>query len=295
MDTYVKYGLVLALLALAAWAVATKPDFSLEKTTPSGNLVKIPSHAVEIAPGVFSLGTAVHNGKLVEGFAIVDYKRTFGKPGGCNDDGTCQGWEDASCPDCAGEARLPPAVSTCYGFLAKGAKWKTVEPYLINARNSAGIDSTVIQGNMALDISKWETAASKDILGLGTLTSDALEADMKAPDGKNEVYFADIADNNAIAITIVWGNFKGPAAGRELVEWDQVFDDVDYNWSSTGEPGRMDFENIATHELGHSVGLNDLYNSGCANETMYGYADYGETMKRSLEAGDIAGIKALYG
>ena len=55
----------------------------------------------------------------------------------------------------------------------------------------------------------------------------------------------------------------------------------------------MDFENIATHELGHAVGLGDLYND-CTEETMYGYASYGETKKRTLEAGDITGIKKLY-
>jgi len=27
---------------------------------------------------------------------------TLGKPSGCNYDGSCQGWEDRTCPDCAG-------------------------------------------------------------------------------------------------------------------------------------------------------------------------------------------------
>jgi hypothetical protein len=57
----------------------------------------------------------------------------------------------------------------------------------------------------------------------------------------------------------------------------------------------MDFLNIATHELGHGFGLGDLYQSKWSTQTMYGYADYGETMKRTLESGDIAGIQAIYG
>ncbi|MCK4367642.1 MAG: matrixin family metalloprotease [Thermoplasmata archaeon] len=56
----------------------------------------------------------------------------------------------------------------------------------------------------------------------------------------------------------------------------------------------MDFENVATHELGHRVGLADLYNAKSSEQTMYGYADYGETKKRTLEAGDIVGVQALY-
>ena len=73
-----------------------------------------------------------------------------------------------------------------------------------------------------------------------------------------------------------------------------MYDDVSFDWSATGEEGKMDFENIATHELGHSVGMADLYDSVCSQETMYGYASEGETNKRSLEAGDIAGVKKLY-
>jgi predicted Zn-dependent protease len=60
----------------------------------------------------------------------------------------------------------------------------------------------------------------------------------------------------------------------------------------------MDLQNIATHELGHGFGLADLYNTQSQTQilqTMYGYASLGETMKRDLASGDIAGIRALYG
>jgi len=57
----------------------------------------------------------------------------------------------------------------------------------------------------------------------------------------------------------------------------------------------MDVQNIATHELGHGLGLGDLYQTTAWQETMYGYSDNGETMKRDLYLGDIAGIQALYG
>ena len=108
------------------------------------------------------------------------------------------------------------------------------------------------------------------------------------------VYFGDVEDSNAIAITIVWGVFRGAPSSRELVEWDQIYDDVDFDWSMSGEAGKMDFENIATHELGHSMGLGDLYTSDCSDQTMYGYASEGETNKRTLESGDITGIQELY-
>jgi len=53
-------------------------------------------------------------------------------------------------------------------------------------------------------------------------------------------------------------------------------------------------DNIVTHEDGHVFGLDDQYDNTCAAVTMYGYADYGQDNKRSLEAQDIAGIDLLY-
>lgn len=204
-----------------------------------------------------------------------------------------------------GEAKIKPGgggATKCYGYLATGAKWKTIEPWVVNPANLSGIGDTFVFDNLTGDINKWEDAGdgvvgngvAVDILGSGSTTSDILTADTTAPDNANEVYFAAIDSPGAIAVTIVWGVFSGPTFQRKLVEWDQIYDDVDYPWSATGATNKMDFENIATHELGHSVGLADLYNSVCAEETMYGYGAFGETKKRDLNTGDIKGVNGLY-
>ncbi len=256
----------------------------------------LPDNAVEVAPGVFYLGKALDKGKIVEGYAM------FVKPT-CNNNDICEPGENPSCADCKNSEEDPedptePDTSSCYGFLAKGAKWKTIEPYIVDPANTRGLDNGFIIDNLAMDIDKWETAAGVDILGGGSSTTETLIADTSSPDDKNEVYFADIDDDNVIAVAIIWGYFGGPPPFRELVEWDMVFDDADFDWSadcsSEDCANKMDFENIATHELGHAVGLGDLYNDECSDQTMYGYASKGETKKRDLADGDIAGINALY-
>ncbi len=288
-------SLVIAVLLVSVIAIA-QPDFLAAKITnpvtgEQKNTVAIPSTAVEVAPNIFYLGTAVEKGKPVEGYAFI-HKEKNAKPAGCNNDGKCQGWEDASCGDCSGAGD----TSSCYGFLSKGAKWKTLENYIVNPNNTRSLDETFVRDNLALDIAKWETAASYNILG-NEVPGIVDGADTSSPDNKNEVYFADVSYSGAIAITIVWGIFSGPLFARELVEWDQVYDDVDFDWSENclteNCTTKMDFENIATHELGHSVGLDDLYNT-CTEETMYGYAAKGETKKRDLNTGDITGIQKLY-
>lgn len=267
---------------LAAGLVLAKP--SQDSAKPENKTAAIPKTAKQIGDGVYDLGwtTDKKTGEKVEGRAIVHYKK-----GDAGSNGKISGAK---------------AVQ-CYGYLARGgnAKWRLIEPWVMNPSNIRGLDGNSAYSNLAADILKWEDAGDGslnnigvNILGDGSMTAGALAADTASPDGVNEVYFANVSDQGAIAITIVWGIFSGPSSNQKLVEWDQVYDDVDFDWSLSGEAGKMDFENIATHELGHSVGMGDLYNSSCGNETMYGYATEEEIKKRDLNSGDIIGINKLY-
>ena len=71
--------------------------------------------------------------------------------------------------------------------------------------------------------------------------------------------------------------------------------DTDWTWGDAIiDLTKMDLQNIATHELGHGVGLGDVYDTVCSAVTMYGYSDYGEIQKRTLEQPDIKGLLTLY-
>lgn len=304
MRKYLIFGLLaVALVVSTGIALAAKPTFRAARVTnpvtgEAKNTVVIPARAIEVAPSLYNLGEAVdpESGKVVKGYAIIDFGERFAKPGTVCGNGICEPSENAKkCPADCGGGEEPD--SSCYGFLARGAKWKNLEPYLVDPENSRGLSETFVRSNLAADILKWESVAEVNILG-DEISGIVDGADLVSPDNKNEVYFADIEESGAIGITVVWGIFRGPPSARELVEWDQVYDDVDFDWSANCESEnctlKMDFENIATHELGHSVGLDDLYNSKCSEQTMYGYADFGEIKKRTLEAGDIRGISELY-
>ena len=290
MKNYLLIGII-ALVFSVVLVSAGKPDTSLTAATntKADVSVVIPKHAVEVAPGVFSLGTAADSdGRVVEGFAIFE-KREFAKPGSQCGNGICEPGENAKncAADCGGST-----TSSCFAFLADGAKWKKLEPWVVNPSNTQGINADYALSNVAADIQKWEDV-SVNILNGGSSTAEALIADTVSPDGSNEVYFGGIDSPGAIAVTIVWGIFRGPPSQRELVEWDQIYDQVDFSWSTIGEAGKMDFENVATHEIGHAVGMGHPPDE-CTEETMYRYAGFGETKKRTLEAGDITGVKKLY-
>jgi hypothetical protein len=241
---------------------------------------KIPPGLSEISPGVYSLGKSKDvNGNEVEGIMFIHSKKEFAKPPG------------------AGK----PSGSTCYAYIAKGGvKWTSPEPWIVNPANTGGLDPSFVLGNIAYNISKWEDASngtvgdgiSVNIMGDGSSTNAVLTADSSSTDGVNEIYFANISSSGTIAVTTTWYN----SFTKQIVEMDQVYDDVDYDWSDStinGDPNKMDFENIAVHELGHGVGMGHPADS-CSNESMYRYASLGETKKRDLNTGDIVGINALY-
>jgi PKD repeat protein len=111
-------------------------------------------------------------------------------------------------------------------------------------------------------------------------------------DGNNIVGFEDDYTQEYVAVTYIW------SSGGNISECDMRFNTYDYNWhDGSGACGgsEMDIWNVATHEFGHFLCLEDLYGGGDAQKTMYGYVAYGETKKRDLHSDDIAGIQAIYG
>jgi len=64
---------------------------------------------------------------------------------------------------------------------------------------------------------------------------------------------------------------------------------------SYSEEQQEEFKELYEKILDIEKNIEDgLYNDLCSEQTMYGYAGYGETKKRDLNDGDIAGIKNLY-
>jgi hypothetical protein len=230
------------------------------------------------------LGKAIDpdTGREVEGYAIVHYAPGFTPPGR----------ELAAKPPWAGGGGGGGGESTCFAFIANGFKWKTVEDWYLDPTGFPIASSTLLSIlNDAVD--EWEDEAGLPdaILGNGT-ESTAFPFASHELDGFNVVYWGDYPQAGVIAVTYTWGVWYGNPKNRYIAEWDQLYDD-DWTWSLNGAPGTMDFENIAQHELGHAMGL-DHPDSTCTEETMYAYAETGETKKRDLDAGDIAGINDLY-
>jgi hypothetical protein len=182
-------------------------------------------------------------------------------------------------------SQIPPTDDSMtnpdYGLLS--FHWYTTANYWINPSNNYGFSAGNVVANITTSAGTWDSQTSAAVFSYqGTTTRSAGKRD-----GYNVVSWGRYRAG-VIAVTYIWYR------GSNILETDTTMNKY-YAWSLTGEAGKMDVQNIMTHELGHWAGLDDLYNNADYWLTMYGYATYGETYKRTLGLGDILGLQAVYG
>jgi hypothetical protein len=170
---------------------------------------------------------------------------------------------------------------------------------------------------VAQEISKaantWDLNTGQDLFrGLDNtntpLPSNAVEISSYVPvfgsgsDGKNVYAWTYKLSKPIVAQTTTWYSDKS-VKGSDGKSYNQAFEsdcwlNSNYGWRIAAaenpyENSLFDVRTIATHELGHTLGLDDLYDSGNSGEIMYGYNN--GAVKWFLGDGDKSGLWALYG
>ena len=182
---------------------------------------------------------------------------------------------------------VSPASS---GFSYSGIHWAKNDlpvPYYINENATLDVPGTDEFQAVQASFQTWEddpeSYMNYTYMGTTTLSNASL-------DNYNVVSWQPIdGPGGTLARTTYWYN---PTTNL-MTEFDIVFD-KDETWSATWELGKFDIQNVGTHEVGHTLVLEDLYDLADSEQTMYGYCSIGETRKRTLETGDMAGIKYIY-
>ncbi len=178
---------------------------------------------------------------------------------------------------------LTDCTATAYSFT--GWKWNVAENHRVDTWNPDGISSSTVLNRFQTSADVWDNQVAANIIG--TFTSGGSRNNIPVFDGYNQHGWKDLA-STTIASTWTW------SSGGIASESDAAYN-TDFSWSSSGASGKMDLQNIATHELGHTVGMGHSSTaSGNSCLTMYPSGSLGETQKRTLGDGDINGIKARY-
>lgn len=172
------------------------------------------------------------------------------------------------------------------GINAHEIKWSQGKvSYLINS--SAGPSGSLSAIVAALQT--WtDVAGSSFVFDFSGQTT--AQTQVNTTNGQNIISFQSLGQSGVLASNYFWYS----TADGAMIESDIIVN-TSYTWRTDGAAGGYDVQNILTHELGHSLSLDDLYDLRVDSEkTMYGYAASGETKKRTLHQDDIDGISYLY-
>lgn len=189
-----------------------------------------------------------------------------------------------------GKSNPNPAKPRDPGYSLMGVKWNALPvQYIINPTNNCSLGPDQVLAAISTSAEIWDQQTGKELFGNTPVIDYSVYYGQQ--DYKNVISFGSYPNSGVIAVTSVWFNRKSGS----IVEFDMLFNTY-YTWGdATVNASSMDLQNIATHELGHAVGLNDIYNSGFSYVTMYGYSYNGDIDKRTLETPDIIGLQQMYG
>lgn len=179
-----------------------------------------------------------------------------------------------------------PKETVCYDLM--GVKWKQNNlSYYVNPTNS-GMTTTDVMSAFNTSFNTWDNETAYNLFGAANVDTNAVYGDQNY---KNEIAFGLYNDPGVIAVTTTWYTRRG----KEIVEFDMLYN-TSFNWGDgAANSSLMDLQSIATHELGHGIGLLDIYTDTCSEVTMFGYGSEGETKARDLEPADITGLESMYG
>ncbi len=194
-------------------------------------------------------------------------------------------------------------ASTCPSYVLRNARWKTDENGAAaiswkfndegrrNLRAPKGLLESAVASSMR-EWSRWNSNIVFQNAGTTTAPYGGIGKDGSCDDGTN---------------VITWGRFDPQVIAQAGVCMDKtgrIVRDADlalnvtYHWEDIGsEPESrhsFDIRSIVTHELGHWLGLLDVYSEQDVHQTMSGFAEYGETSKRTPALGDALGVQKLF-
>ena len=170
-----------------------------------------------------------------------------------------------------------------------GYKWPTMSvPFYVNPANQ-DVSATAATAAIQAGLSAWSTQAGTPFR---FYYAGQVNTTTTGYDNKNVIVFRNSTNGGAIA-TSYWWHSSGNLVDSDIIFWDgaRKFFTGSSGCSSGSQLGAY-IEDVATHELGHSLGLG---HSGVSDATMYSSYSACSQAMRTLASDDIAGARSLYG
>ena len=194
-------------------------------------------------------------------------------------------------------------------YILAGWRWVANPKIQLYVRSDTNLQKTGVTPTQARSAisgaaETWDAKTNQNLFHDGGVTVDTrVSADRY--DKKNVHAWKPISSSAiAYARTYYYTNqFVTGADGKmyyRAIESDVCYN-TRYGWSTSGLDGtpyksgdKIDVQTVALHELGHTLGLGDIYGTDLAWDTAQIMNSYND-IQRTLGAGDIAGVQKLYG
>jgi len=184
-------------------------------------------------------------------------------------------------------------------YVLAGWRWNQAAPNIkfyvkddANLRNE-GLNPTSVAAAVGAAANTWDAAAGKELFSdSGVTVSSTVKADTY--DKTNVAAWKYLSSApSALAYSRTWYSLnKQGTPYYSALESDLSFN-TRYGWSTSGS--NYDVQTVALHELGHTIGLGDLYGKSQFSKDTRQIMHYYTGVKRTLGNGDKNGAWILYG
>jgi hypothetical protein len=167
--------------------------------------------------------------------------------------------------------------------------------------NAEGLNTNSVCSSIETAASIWDAASSQVLFASTVIPSSSVSRDVQ--DGKSVHSWENIGSYNGVyspGHAHVWYTTSSQEDGFFQITDSDVDYNTYYNWNTNGISigTNYDVETIAVHELGHTLGLADLYNKNSAplyKAQVQQIMNYQYNHPLWLGNGDRQAIWTLYG
>ena len=155
-----------------------------------------------------------------------------------------------------------------------------------------GLSASNVKRAIEAASNTWDAGTNQNLFADSNLVTPSSTVKVDTYDGKNTVAWKPFGAG-ALAYARTWYRGTKVDGYYSALESD-INMNTAYSWSTTGSGSKIDVQSVVLHEMGHSIGLGDLYGKAQFANDKRQVMHYYTGVKRTLGNGDATGVWTLY-